>query len=93
MAAQKPWFIRRAGPMRYHIGPYAWQGWAISALFLAAMALTMRYLRRYLMEHLSVTSGLIVTIGLMVILLGLFIVIVVRFSASEKSLTDRDQKS
>ena len=93
MAAQKPWFIRRSGPMSYHIGPCAWQGWAISVFFITAMALTMRFLRGYLMEHLSLTSGLIVTIGVMVILLGLFIVIVVRFSVSEESLTGRDQKN
>ena len=88
----KPWFIRRSGPMRYHIGPYAWQGWAISAVFIGVLALTMGFLRRYLMEHLSVTSGLIVTIGLTVILLGSFIAVAVRFSVSEKSLNDTDRR-
>jgi hypothetical protein len=41
MAPNKPWFIRRSGPMRYRITPYAWQGWAISAVFVALMGLNL----------------------------------------------------
>jgi hypothetical protein len=88
----KPWFIRRSGPVRYRISPYAWQGWVISAVFILALALNMGFLRRYLLEHLSTASGVIVTIGLTVILLGSFIAIAVRFSVSEKSLNEDERK-
>lgn len=81
----KPWFIRRGGPVLFHLGPHAWQGWAITAVFVAATALTVSVLRRYLMGHLSVASSAIVTIGLVAILLGCFTAVALRFSVSETS--------
>ena len=87
-----PWFIRQSGPLRYHLKPCAWQGWAILGVFIGAVALTMGFLRRYLMEHLSIASVLIVTTGLMVIWLGSFIAIAVKFSVSEKSLNEAGRK-
>ncbi len=92
MTPDKPWFIRRVGPMRYGISPYAWQGWVITAVCIGALALNLGFLRRYLMAHLSLASALIVTTGLTVILLGSFIAIAVRLSVSEKSLKEHGLK-
>ena len=44
MTPDKPWFIRRVGPMRYGISPYAWQGWVITAVSIGALALNLGFL-------------------------------------------------
>ena len=37
MTEPKPWFVKITGPMRFQIKPYAWQGWALMGVWMAAL--------------------------------------------------------